>query len=527
MKRFISLLLCALILLSSFSFASFAEEDEWSLPFTDVKESAWYYEDIEFCYLMGVVSGMTETTFKPNGTLTRAQFVQILAMVDGVDLTEYKDEDSGFADVKSKHWFNAPVCWAVEHGIVAGLSADRFGPNETITREQLARLLYLYAEYCGCDVSRLADLSGYTDKPSDWAYEQVQWAVGAGIISGMDQSTLAPRASATRAQACRMIMSFYDFIWYGYRDTSGAFRVIADYIMENGEDSSHYILSEEHDGYYFIFEYYPNDDMMYIIYCTEPYEFEEQGIVYTGYREMGCLDTYSLASSYSFTYYYDKNNDTDYMYTSGYMDIDSYTEDWNESYGFTSEDFTLYTENAMTHIRERIAAILAEADMTLQDFFIPEQEKPGGATFDILADYISKQGEEIIAGGYQYKMIIDDALYTAQYDAEADTILLCREAQPYVSEEYGEVYAEGMTLYIDGIYSEYELAYYYSNENTLEYILASVTIGNSEPLYQENKVQGLDSSRAREMACNAAKQLEAFAELLLVGAGLDAENFYN
>ena len=131
MKKFLSIILVAMMILSSLSVAVFADE-EYGMPFTDVKEGAWYYDGIEFCYDYGIVNGMTETTFQPNGTLTRAQFVQMLAMYDGVDLEEYKGMDSGFDDVKSNHWFNAPVCWAVEQGYVAGLSETRFGPNEKI-----------------------------------------------------------------------------------------------------------------------------------------------------------------------------------------------------------------------------------------------------------------------------------------------------------------------------------------------------------------------------------------------------------
>lgn len=218
MKRLLSVLLVTVMLLSALSLTAASVDIDRSLPFTDVKEGAWYYEGVKFCYNMGVVKGMTKNTFEPNGTLTRAQFVQILAMYAGAELNGYKAALGSFDDVKPGHWFNAPVCWAVEKGFVAGLSESRFGPNEKITREQLARLFYLFAQSEGYDVEHYADLSGYEDEPkvSPWAYGQVEWAVEAGIISGTSETTLDPKASATRAQVCRMVMNLTDFFDYGY-----------------------------------------------------------------------------------------------------------------------------------------------------------------------------------------------------------------------------------------------------------------------------------------------------------------------
>ena len=177
--------------------------------FTDVKENSWFMSEVAYCVNQGYVSGMTETTFAPNNNLTRAQFLTLLAKLDGVDLTKYDTTDSGFADVKTDHWFNEVVCWAVENQFTSGLTATTFGPNANITRSQLARFFYVYTEKKGYDVSKSADLSIFpdADKVQSWAETPVKWAVAEGLIAGMN-GNLAPNGNATRTQAARIIMMY-------------------------------------------------------------------------------------------------------------------------------------------------------------------------------------------------------------------------------------------------------------------------------------------------------------------------------
>ncbi len=181
--------------------------------FTDVKQDAWYEDEVAYCVQQGIVSGMSETTFVPNGKLTRAQFLTLLAAVDGVDLDAYAGKNAGFEDVKPSHWFNEEVCWAVENGITSGISETKFGPNNNVTRSQLARFFYVYTEKTGGDVDGRADISAYPDanKVQSWAQEPVQWAVDAGLIAGVNKNGvdyLDPNGNATRAQAARMFMLF-------------------------------------------------------------------------------------------------------------------------------------------------------------------------------------------------------------------------------------------------------------------------------------------------------------------------------
>ena len=187
------------------------------LGFTDVKAGAWYEDAVSFVVSKGYMKGMSDTVFSPNSSITREQFVLILANMVGVDTDEYKNVSSGFADVKAGLWYSGAVTWAVREGYVSGLSATRFGTGQSLQRAALARLLYAYAEKNGKDVSGRADLSGFGDA-AEFAksgnalmVEPVQWAVDAGIISGMNVkgvNCVNPKGTATRAQAARMLMVF-------------------------------------------------------------------------------------------------------------------------------------------------------------------------------------------------------------------------------------------------------------------------------------------------------------------------------
>ena len=116
----------------------------------------------------------------------------------------------GFTDVADGAWYANAVAWAAEHGIVSGVSDSAFAPNGAITREQLAVMLYRYAQYKGYDVSKTADLSGYADQGSisDWAAQAVQWACGSGLMTGRSANSLAPAGTLTRAEAATMLKAF-------------------------------------------------------------------------------------------------------------------------------------------------------------------------------------------------------------------------------------------------------------------------------------------------------------------------------
>ncbi|MBR6514990.1 MAG: S-layer homology domain-containing protein [Clostridia bacterium] len=245
MKKIIAMLLTLVMLIPTAAVMSSAYTNE--LIFTDVKKNDWFYSSVYNCWIRSYICGMTnekgEYIFKPNDTLTRAQFLQMLAnsTMDLIYNTSYATTDTGFEDVKTSHWYNAAVAWGVEKGIVKGVSETRFAPNDPVTREQMARMLYLFVEYKGYNMNYTDDLSDFTDAGtiSDWALPQMQWAVAADVIKGYGNGELRPRTNTTRAEACTMLNSIYRYFSYnGPIDRSGAFAAICDYVIANGKPVS-------------------------------------------------------------------------------------------------------------------------------------------------------------------------------------------------------------------------------------------------------------------------------------------------
>lgn len=176
-------------------------------PFTDVPEDAWYKEAVDYVYANGLMSGTSATTFAPSTQLSRAMMVQILYNLEEQPVVT---ESAAFTDVAADVWYAGAVNWAAGEGIVSGYGNGRFGPDDLITREQMANMLYYYAQYKGYDVSASGELSSFTDgaSTSSWAAEAVQWAVGSGLLSGKGSGVLDPRGTATRAEAASIFMRF-------------------------------------------------------------------------------------------------------------------------------------------------------------------------------------------------------------------------------------------------------------------------------------------------------------------------------
>ena len=173
--------------------------------FIDVAPNAWYKDAVQYAYDHGLMTGVSDTEFAPEATTTRAMIVSILARLEGVTTAEA----AGFADVNDE-WYATAVNWAASVGVVNGYEDNTFKPNTAITREQLAAILMNYASYKGEDVSNRADLTSYTDQPSTWAEEAMQWAVAEGLISGVTNDQLQPQSSATRAQVAAILQRFLE-----------------------------------------------------------------------------------------------------------------------------------------------------------------------------------------------------------------------------------------------------------------------------------------------------------------------------
>ena len=174
--------------------------------FADVPASAWYYDAVEYVYENGLMSGVSGGRFAPNDTLTRAMLVQTLYAMEGRPAAA----SAGFADVASGDWYASAVNWAAANGVVSGVSETGFGPNNALTREQLALILYRFAQYKGYDVTGTSDLAAYADgsSVSNWAAEAMGWAVDAGLISGVGGNQIAPTGTASRAQVAQILMNF-------------------------------------------------------------------------------------------------------------------------------------------------------------------------------------------------------------------------------------------------------------------------------------------------------------------------------
>ncbi len=173
-------------------------------PFTDVDGGKWYYENVVYTFTNGFFEGTDITTFSPEATMTRAMLVTVLWRMEG----EPRAQASDFTDLTAD-WYMTAVAWAAENGITEGYGNDMFGPDDTITREQIAALLYRYAKYKGYDVSGMSGLSGFDDASgvSDWAIPAMKWAVSSKIIQG-DGKKLMPLLRAQRAQVAAILQRY-------------------------------------------------------------------------------------------------------------------------------------------------------------------------------------------------------------------------------------------------------------------------------------------------------------------------------
>lgn len=190
-------------------YAKWTEAPVSGLPFGDVKTADWFYNDVKYVYEKGMMAGTAADVFAPNATTTRAMIVTILYRLEGSPAVT---GTSSFVDVPAGQWYTDAVNWAAANQIVKGTSATTFAPNDSITREQMAAILYRYAQYKGYDVTKKADLSGYSDngQVSAYAKDALAWANAAKLINGVTNTTLAPQGNATRAQVSAILHRFCD-----------------------------------------------------------------------------------------------------------------------------------------------------------------------------------------------------------------------------------------------------------------------------------------------------------------------------
>ena len=178
------------------------------LPFSDVREADWFYDDVVYAYENGLFSGTSDTTFSPNASMTRAMLVTVLYRLEGQPTVSGR---SGFSDVKLNSYYEDAVTWAADNGIVNGTGATTFSPNANVTREQMAAILYRYAQYKQYGTAASAGLNGFSDaaKVSAYAKAPLSWAVAEKLVNG-SEGRLLPTGNATRAQVAAILHRFVE-----------------------------------------------------------------------------------------------------------------------------------------------------------------------------------------------------------------------------------------------------------------------------------------------------------------------------
>ena len=207
-KKMLSILLACAMLVALVIPASAASVSQ----FTDVNPGAWYYQAVDYVVKNGLFVGTSDTTFSPNANMTRGMFVTVLGRLAKADASKYTG--SRFKDVDARQYYAPYVEWAATYGIVNGMTTTTFAPNSSITREQIAAILYRFAGKTGNDTTYTADAyNTFADKNSvsDYAAESVKWATSNKIING-DAGKIKPKNTATRAEIAQMMINSKDVL---------------------------------------------------------------------------------------------------------------------------------------------------------------------------------------------------------------------------------------------------------------------------------------------------------------------------
>lgn len=205
-RKLISLLLVVSLLIGFPPTGGIAASNTNMLPFTDVKTSDWFYEPVQYVNEQGLMTGTGTNLFSPQLATTRGMIVSILHRMEGSPAAS----SSAFIDVTAGQWYSDAVNWAASNGIVGGFEDGSFRPDDPITREQMASIMYRYSDHKGYDVTDTASLSKYTDSDqvSEYAKDVMKWAVGSGLLSGRGDNLLAPQGQTTRAEAATILMRY-------------------------------------------------------------------------------------------------------------------------------------------------------------------------------------------------------------------------------------------------------------------------------------------------------------------------------
>lgn len=210
-KKALSFLLVCSVLFGAFQSTALAAEA--ASPFKDVNTSDWFFDAVQYVYENDLMSGTGNDHFSPNEAITRGMMVTILYNMDG------KPEASSpsFTDVPANEWYAAPIAWASANGIVSGYGDGKFGPNDPISRQQMATVLYQYARYKQYDLAAQGSVFAFSDggQASRHALTPLSWAIGKGIISGVGSNLLDPAGNTERSHMAAVMKSFHEKVVNG------------------------------------------------------------------------------------------------------------------------------------------------------------------------------------------------------------------------------------------------------------------------------------------------------------------------
>lgn len=203
-KKIVSLLLACSVLLGLFQGTALAAES--ASPFKDVNASDWFYDAVRYVYENDLMSGTGDEKFSPDEVATRGMLVTILYKMDGSP----EASNSTFTDVPSDEWYAEPVAWASANGIVSGYGDGKFGPNDPVSREQMATILYQYSQHKQYDLAAQGSVFAFSDgdQASRYALTPLSWAIGKGIISGVGSNLLDPDGNTERSHMAAAMKSF-------------------------------------------------------------------------------------------------------------------------------------------------------------------------------------------------------------------------------------------------------------------------------------------------------------------------------
>lgn len=238
MKKLRFRILLTLALVCAFALSAAAADT----PFQDVPQSSWYYQSVTEAYQQGLMSGVSDTAFSPESTLTREMFITVLGRLAGIDQAAYAEKPTGFKDVPSGQWYSPYIAWAYESRVTSGISAGVFGLGKPVSREQMATFIYRYVQQNEMTLKNAkAPVSGFRDisKVSSYALDALEAMRLSGIITGDQNRNFNPQSNATRAEAASVFCRLADGII-----VSAGTNTLAEMVMDNGSVSVFYSAAQ-------------------------------------------------------------------------------------------------------------------------------------------------------------------------------------------------------------------------------------------------------------------------------------------